>query len=153
MSHSEHLLLLLMLLLHNAETIVKGVVTLILGFIIFMVIHNGYKTNSFFSPFKTILSRQARFYEVVLKTGSDKIIHWLGRYSSPGFYYVKKTRKVWDFILLSKVQYVCTFFDIIKPRRREYLSSLILFEPIYKWSCQTSSLGLDLPQSYRYVKY
>ena len=29
MSHSEHLLLLLMLLLHNAETIVKRVVTLI----------------------------------------------------------------------------------------------------------------------------
>ena len=89
MSHSEHLLLLLMLLLHNAETIVKGVVTLILGFIIFMVIHNGYKTNSFFSPFKTILSRQVGFYEVVLKTGSDKIIHWLGRYSSSGFYYRK----------------------------------------------------------------
>ena len=55
-----------MLLLHNAEAIVKRVVTLIRVYH-FYGNHMDTKEIAFFSPFKTIFSRQVRFYEVVLE--------------------------------------------------------------------------------------
>ena len=46
----------------------------------------------------------------VLKMVSDKIIYWLGRYSFiMGFIMSKKLKGLW-FYILSKVQYVLTFF-------------------------------------------
>ena len=76
MSHSEHLLLLLMLLLHNAETIVKRVVTLLIRVYHFYGNHMDTKQIAFLAHLKPyILSGQARLYEVVSKTGSDEMIH------------------------------------------------------------------------------
>ena len=57
----------------------------------------------------------------LLKTGSDKIIVWLGRY----FFLPKRL-----VILYSNQKFSSqplTFFDAIKPRRREYLPSHELF--------------------------
>ena len=70
---------------------------------------------------------------LVLKTGSDKIIYWLGRYSFfLGFIMSKNPKGLWFSILIKisvcnlsrlKVWFIFGFFDIIKPRRKEYLPS------------------------------
>ena len=48
--------------------------------------------------------------ELFLKTGSDKIIHWLGRYSSFWVLLCQKHQRFCDFIILSRVQYATSYF-------------------------------------------
>ena len=60
----------------------------------------------------------------VLKTSSDKIIYWIGRYSFLLVFSMSKNPKgLWFYILIkSSVLNLSQFFDIIKPRRKEYLA-------------------------------
>ena len=62
---------------------------------------------------------------VILKTGSGKIIYWLCRFSFLlGFNMSKKVRScVLNIQLGYKITNLLGFFDIIKPRRKEYLPS------------------------------
>jgi hypothetical protein len=54
-------------------------------------------------------------FKHLLKTGSDKMIYWLGRYSFILGFIMSKNPKF--------SMQPLTFFDIIKPRRKEYLPS------------------------------
>ena len=71
----------------------------------------------------------------VLKTGSDKIIDWLGRYYFLlGFNMAKNPKDLWFYILIeSSVRNLSHFFDIIKPRRKEYLPTqkIISSDPVF----------------------
>jgi len=68
--------------------------------------------------------------------GSDKIIYWLGRYSSLlGFIMSKNPKGLWLYILIeSSVCNLSCFFDMIKPRRKECLQSQYtsLSDPIFR---------------------
>ena len=65
------------------------------------------------------------FYYILLllKTGSEKIIYWLSRYSFHlGFIMSKNPKGLWYYILIkSSVSNLSLFFDMIKPKRKDHL--------------------------------
>ena len=85
-------------------------------------VHNYFCIPAIFFSTKESLTLNIIFSIIsVLKTSSDKIIYWLGRYS---FLLSKPPKGLWFYILCkSSVRNLSRFFDIIKLRRKEYLPS------------------------------
>ena len=71
-----------------------------------------------------------------LKTGSDKMIHWLGRQSFFWVLLCQKTQKVCDLVFKCSVQNLIRFLTFwIKPSRKEYVPSqkINLSDPVFRF--------------------